>query len=710
MKRFLSVPIRWQLLLIVLVVALPAAATIIYSGLKLRHEAFDEANRDTQKLVDRIVAEQQNLVTGAEQLMAAVAQLPEVKRHEAAKVEPILRELAKLNPMYADITISDTKGSLWASAIPVRPPYIADRRYFKNALASGGLSSGEYVIGRATSRPVINFAYPIKDNDGNIAGVISVGFMLDRYRQLLQRMQFPAGTSFVLIDHRGIILNRGINPELFIGKEYLPEVFRQMRDGPETGTSVRKGVAGDKRIISYRKLSLKGEPTPYMYVTAGVPVTFALERANRMLLFNAMVFMSFLAGALLLAWFIGKRSIVDRVTLLEQASQRFAAGNLDTGVSDLVVGGELGRLGQTFDDMARQLALREKALRENEKFLTAIIETEPECVKLVASDGSILMMNRAGLDMIQEDSFDRVKGEKLDRFIDPEYLEAFETVMKDVFNGKDRHLEFRIIGAKGRPLWLETHAVPLRNDTGEIISLLGITANITERKEMDRLKDEMISAVSHEMRTPLTAMLGYIEFIMEHRIDEVQTREYLGVVHKETERLNELIGNFLDMQRLKARQAICDYKPLEVRPLLEHAATLFAGASNKYRITVDASAELPPVMGNEEDITTVVDHLLSNAVKFSPEGGDIVLGARRDNDSVTLWVKDEGIGIPADEQDKIFDRFYRVDNTARRTTGGTGLGLALVKKIALAYGGWAWVESVVGKGSTFYVSLPACLK
>jgi PAS domain S-box-containing protein len=703
-------PIKWQLLLIVLVVALPAAATIVYSGVKLRNEALNEAYRDTLKLVDRIVAEQQNLVTGAEQLMAAVAQLPEVKRHEAAKVEPILRELAKLNPMYANIIISDTKGSLWATALPVKPPYIADRRYFKNALASGGLSSGEYVISRTTSKPAINFAYPFTDDHGNIAGVISVGFMIDRYRQLLQRMQFAAGTSFVLIDHRGIILSRGIDPEPFIGKEYLSEAFRQMRDGPEEGTSVRKGVAGDKRIISYRKMSLKGEQTPYMYVTAGVPVKVALERANRMLLFNATVFVSFLAGALMLAWFIGKRSIADRVTLLEQASRRLAAGNLDTAVSDLVVGGELGRLGQTFDSMARQLALREKSLRENEKFLAAIIETEPECVKLLASDGSILMMNRAGLDMIQEESFDRVKDKTLYAFIDPEYVAAFETVTKDVFNGKHGHLEFKVIGAKGRPLWLETHAVPLRNDNGEIISLLGITVNVTERKEMDRLKDEMISAVSHEMRTPLTAMLGYIEFIMENRVDDVQAREYLGIVRKETERLNELISNFLDMQRLKARQETSDYKSLEVRPLLEQAATLFAGSSNKYRITVDASAELPPVVGNEEDIRTVLNNLLSNAVKFSPNGGNIVLGARREDGNVTLWVKDEGIGIITEEQDRIFDRFYRVDNTARRTTGGTGLGLALVKKIVLAHGGRAWVESVVGKGSTFYVSLPTCLK
>ena len=700
--------LRSQLLFIAFIVALPAACIIVFSGVMLRNEALREARKDSQKLVDRIVTEQQNLATGAEQLMTAVAQLPEVKHHNTAKVEPILRELSKLNPMYSNIFIADLNGAVWATAIPViKPPFnIADRRYFKNAVASGQLSAGEYLVSRATSKPTINFAYPIKDDRGDIVGVISVGFVIERYRHLLERMQSPAGTSFVLIDHRGIILSRGIDPEQFIGKEYPPEGFRKMQEGPETDTSLRKGLVGDKRIITYRKISLKGEQTPYMYVTAGVPVDAALKQANKMILFSVVLFMTFLVSSFVLAWFIGKRSIVDRVTLLEKASQQLAKGNLDVRVSDLVVGGELGRLGQTFDDMAQQLALREKALRESEKFLTTIIETEPECVKLLSSDGSILMMNRAGLDMIQAESFDQVRGKSPYPLVDPEYLQAFKGMIKDVFDGKPARLEFKIVGAKGRPLWLETHAVPLRNDNGEIVSLLGITLNITERKEMDRLKDEMISAVSHEMRTPLTAMLGYIEFILGNKVDEEQTKEYLEIVHKETERLDELIGNFLDMQRLRARQEVYHYKALAVRPLLEEAAALFANASDKHLITVDAMTELPPIFGNEEDLRTVLTNLLSNAVKYSPKGGNIVLGARREDGNVTLWVKDEGVGIAKEEQDKIFDRFYRVDNTARRNTSGAGLGLALVKEIVLAHGGHFWVESAVWKGSTFYVSLP----
>jgi signal transduction histidine kinase len=141
--------------------------------------------------------------------------------------------------------------------------------------------------------------------------------------------------------------------------------------------------------------------------------------------------------------------------------------------------------------------------------------------------------------------------------------------------------------------------------------------------------------------------------------------------------------------------------------LLEEAVALFASGQNKARIAIDINTELPAVLGSENDMHILINNLLSNAIKYSPNGGRIVLGARGEDNGVTLWVKDEGGGIPLEAQDKIFDRFYRVDNTACRMTGGTGLGLALVKEIVQEHGGRVWVESVVGEGSTFYVSLPA---
>ncbi|HEY6871555.1 MAG TPA: ATP-binding protein [Geobacteraceae bacterium] len=234
-----------------------------------------------------------------------------------------------------------------------------------------------------------------------------------------------------------------------------------------------------------------------------------------------------------------------------------------------------------------------------------------------------------------------------------------------------------------------------------------VAVDITELKEMERMKDDMISAVSHEMRTPLTAMLGYTSFLLENVVDPAQQKEFLNTIHKETERLNELIDSFLDLQRMKARQVIFCFKALAVQPLLAESAALFAGVSQLHRVTVDVPPDLPLVLSDEVQMHHVLNNLLSNAIKYSPKGGDVIIGARQEaDDTVTLWVRDEGIGIAPEILDKVFDRFYQADSGDRRSSRGTGLGLALVREIVNAHGGRIWVESALGKGSTFYVSLP----
>ena len=236
---------------------------------------------------------------------------------------------------------------------------------------------------------------------------------------------------------------------------------------------------------------------------------------------------------------------------------------------------------------------------------------------------------------------------------------------------------------------------------------LEIAFDISERKGMERLKDELVSAVSHEMRTPLTAMLGYTEFMLENEVHQEKQQEYLRTIHQETARLNELIGNFLDLQRLKMRPEPLDVTGLPVEALLRETADLFGAAPHKHRIVLDCPPDLPQVIGNAGQLHQVLNNLVSNAVKYSQEGSTITLGARSEGANDILWVKDEGTGIPADMQEKIFERFYRIDNSDRRLVGGAGLGLALVREIVIAHSGKVWVESSVGKGSTFYVQLPA---
>jgi signal transduction histidine kinase/ActR/RegA family two-component response regulator len=381
MTRFYAMSIRAQLLLMAFIVALPAMGIIISSGLAQRKEAINNARTETQKLTDNIASEQQNLVAAAQQLVSALAQLPYVKSQDTARVQAILSEILRLNPQYLNIFIADRSGMMWASAVPMKSSFsISDRRYFRNAFLTGQFSSGEYIIGRIFGKPTISFGYPFRDHEGGFGGVIAINFDLDYCRQLLERSKLPEGSSYLLIDHKGVILSRGIHPEPYVGRSVEPEIFSAMQAGPDRETLMSPGIDGIKRFSTYRKLRLSTEQSPYMYIRVGIPVKSVVSKANRALFYKLAVFTPFLLAALFLGWLIGKRSIVDRISRLQEASRRLAEGDLNARVSDLVKGGELGNLGQAFDEMARLLALREqeqqKAAEEKKHLLEQLAQSQ----------------------------------------------------------------------------------------------------------------------------------------------------------------------------------------------------------------------------------------------------------------------------------------------------------------------------------------------
>ncbi|MDD2850707.1 MAG: PAS domain S-box protein [Desulfuromonadaceae bacterium] len=472
------------MILIVIIVGLPAIGIIVYAGLQQRNEALNVAKADTQKLADRITYEQQSKVAVARQLMASLSQMPEVARKDAAKVDTLLKEIHHLNPDFTNIFIADRSGMVWASAVTVKPPFIvSDRRYFKNTLATGQLSSGEYIVARAVNRPSFTLGYPIRNTRGDINGVVCIGFLLEKYTKLLERSHLPKNASFVLRDYKGTVLFRAVEPEKYIGRQTDSAQFKEIQEGPDESTVIGKSISvGDERIITTRKLRLEGEVSPYMSIRAGIPVESALSDANTHLLRSLLLFGGVLGLAFVFSGIIGERSILVPFELLKDATRNLANGKYQVKAVDLVKGGELGTLAKSFDVMAEKLVRREQALASSERFLNTIIDTEPECIKMLDIDCNLLMMNRAGLDMIDAESFEQVKGACVCPLITEPYRDAFMALTKRVFLGIPGTLEFETIGLKGRHIWLETHAVPFRNEQGEITALLGITRNITDRK------------------------------------------------------------------------------------------------------------------------------------------------------------------------------------------------------------------------------------
>ncbi len=364
---------------------------------------------------------------------------------------------------------------------------------------------------------------------------------------------------------------------------------------------------------------------------------------------------------------------------------------------------ELEKANKNLQQEVQERKRAEEGLRRSEEKWSLTFEAITDMVVILNKQGEIVKMNPTAascLNAMSPKKQGEAKWHDLFGFSEKEENAAFDRMMTS------RQPEFGEIYEPRSDRYFHISVYPLPAGGLEFWGGVFIAQDITEQKRVESMKDEMISAVSHEMRTPLTAMLGFIEFLLENEVSRDKQRDFLLTVRKETERLNDLISNFLDLQRLQAQLETYHFEPLSPEKLLQEAAHFFSVASRKHKIILECPKDLPRVRGDQRRLQQVLKNFISNAIKYSPEGGPIQMGARAENGSVIFRIQDQGIGIPAQAMQKIFNRFYRVDDSVRRIPGGIGLGLALVREVIHAHHGRVWVESTLGKGSTFYFSLP----
>ena len=226
-----------------------------------------------------------------------------------------------------------------------------------------------------------------------------------------------------------------------------------------------------------------------------------------------------------------------------------------------------------------------------------------------------------------------------------------------------------------------------------------------ELRESERMKTELVNIVSHELRTPLASVLGFTALLLKREFDPAARRHYLGIVDAQARRLAALLEDFLDVQRIEHQGLDLVTERIDLAALLDEQAQLYGAQSPKHRIDVDIDERPMLVRGDPNRLAQVLGNLLSNAIKYSPDGGVVELSAVRHDRGVRLTVADEGLGIAADQQERIFTKFFRGDAAATGITG-TGLGLAVSREIIEAHGGRIGFESDPGIGSTFWVELP----
>lgn len=226
------------------------------------------------------------------------------------------------------------------------------------------------------------------------------------------------------------------------------------------------------------------------------------------------------------------------------------------------------------------------------------------------------------------------------------------------------------------------------------------------RREVERMKSEFLSMVSHELKTPITTIGAFLELLLERKFEQERQAHFLNICRDECARLQALIDQLLHLTRLEAGRFVLERNPIDLTSLVKDALPAFVEPNPRHQFLLDECPASAPYEGDATLLTQAVINLLSNAVKYSPDGGNVRIKLRTTPTSYLLSVQDEGVGIEAEKLEFVFEKFYRADNSLTRSTGGTGLGLANVKHIALAHSGRVWVESEVGEGSCFFLELP----
>jgi len=445
--------------------------------------------------------------------------------------------------------------------------------------------------------------------------------------------------------------------------------------------------------------------------------------------------------------------------------EEFAIETLKKGATDYVLKDRLSRLApavrRALDEAKERIKRKEaeEALKNAAREWRTTFDAIGDTVFLTDLAGKILRCNEAMARFLRK-PFSEIVGQNCRELVCTRRLESMEEYpLRRV--KKSQRRETGVLAISGR--YFELTVDPLLDKTGDLIGAVHIMADITERKkaeeklkeyqehleelveertsrlkktlkdlekevgerkkaeglvreqnerlkELDRMKSEFLSTAAHELRTPLTSIVGFSEILLKRKLDEKRQNRFLKIINEESVSLAGLINDLLDVSRIESGKGFKIKKaPTDLRGIILENVDLFKSQTDKHTFKVDVPDGLAKIELDKDKIDQVMENLLSNALKFSPEGGKIAVSVDKTDEKVKVAITDTGMGIPEKNLPHIFEKFYRVEAASIQAIGGTGLGLGIVKYIVESHGGKISVESEVGKGSTFSFTLPTRL-
>jgi two-component system phosphate regulon sensor histidine kinase PhoR len=521
---------------------------------------------------------------------------------------------------------------------------------------------------------------------------------LPAVRRSFARLAMDSGTRFTVIDRTGVVLvDTREDPGVMENHGKRPEILL----AAETGGPARS--IRSSRTLGRDMMYLAAPVEDLGFIRTSVDLSDVEARrgeVRRYILSGA----ALAAGlALLLGLFLSRR-FTGPLLRMKDAAEAVAAGDVDVHV-EVHSKDELGQLAESLQEMSVQLADRMMRLATERNELRAILGSMLEGVVAVDRDERIVHINGNAARVLECDPVTSIGK----RVWEVSRVHPVSETISAVLADQSEITREAKTSIDQRERVLEMIASPLRGGMGELAGAVVVLHDVTELRRLERVRRDFVVNVSHELKTPLTAIRGFVETMMDDPEIDPETRaHFLSRTNEQTLRLTTLVSDLLVLSRVESEDDAIERRPVDLRRTLSECAHRHMPGTGGRNLSLEAVLPESPVMvfGDEESLRQVVDNLLDNALKYTPEGGRVELRLTVEDGLATIEVEDTGIGIDAGHLDRIFERFYRVDKARSRELGGTGLGLSIVKHIVGSHGGRVSVRSDPGRGSTFRVALP----
>ena len=412
--------------------------------------------------------------------------------------------------------------------------------------------------------------------------------------------------------------------------------------------------------------------------------------------------------------------IVRPIRQVTGAARAIGRGEFDQEIP-VTGSNEVGILAEEFNSMRWNLKSAVEKLTEEEKKMTAIVNSIAEGLILVDSSNRVLHINPAAerllnlsADSINKDITEIIQNDELIHIFEEDQRQILQHKPTNQISSKNEGINLIsevTLARHDEKLVLRIIASPFLNENGLILGTVYLFDDITREKEIDQMKSDFISLVSHELRTPLTSIIGFVSFILDGKAGSINDRQRnsLARVQRQSKRLAALINDLLDISRIESGRIQMEQKPISLLEIVtQRLEEIRPQADEKsIQLALTAPESVPDIFGDEARMGQVFTNLIGNAIKFTPNNGEVSIKVEADGNLLHVEVIDTGPGIPAEERQKVFDKFYQLSDISTRQQGGSGLGLSITKSIVEAHGGKLWIDDGnQGKGSNFQFVLP----